>query len=61
MSASSGENGKRDNHGVAGEGDINFPAVMTAMRTNHATGVMEVKTLHQVMKSIQALKSIQEK
>jgi sugar phosphate isomerase/epimerase len=48
-------NGKRDTHSAVGEGDISFPAVMAAMRREHATAVIEVKTLDGVMKSIRAL------
>ena len=51
-------NGKRDTHSAVGEGDIGFPAVMAAMRRNHATAVIEVKTLDGVMKSIRALEAL---
>lgn len=48
-------NGRRDTHSAVGEGEISFPAVMAAMQREHATAVIEVKTLDGVMKSIRAL------
>ena len=50
--------GRRDTHSAVGEGTIGFPAVMAAMRRDHATAVVEVKTLDGVVKSIRALRAL---
>ena len=48
-------NGNRDTHSAVGEGDIAFPPVIAAMRREHATAVIEVKSFDGVMKSLRAL------
>ena len=48
-------NGNQDSHSAVGEGDIAFPPVMAAMRREHATAVIEVKSFDGVMKSLRAL------
>jgi sugar phosphate isomerase/epimerase len=51
-------NGKRDTHSPVGEGDICFPAVMTAMRREHATAVIEVKSFDGAVESLRALEAL---
>ena len=50
--------GKRDTHSAVGEGNIGFPAVIAAMRREHATAVVEVKSFDGVMKSLRALEGM---
>ena len=51
-------NGKQDSHSTVGEGNIDFPQVMAAMRRAHATAVVEVKSLEGVIKSLAALEEM---
>ncbi len=50
--------GRRDTHSPVGEGTIDFRAVMAAQRREHATAVIEVRTLDGVRKSLRALESL---
>lgn len=50
--------GRKDTHSPVGEGDIDFDRVMGALRRNHATSVIEVRTFDGVLKSIQALEAL---
>ncbi len=50
--------GKEDSHSSIGEGSIDFPAVMNAIRREKAVPVIEVATLEGVRKSMQALDRI---
>ncbi len=51
-------NGKKDTHSPVGEGDIDFIPVMAALRRNHASGVIEVKSFEGVKKSMRVLEMI---
>jgi len=51
-------NGRKDTHSAVGEGDIDFAPVMEALRRNHATSVIEVKSFDGVKKSICALERL---
>jgi sugar phosphate isomerase/epimerase len=48
-------NGKRDTHSPVGEGEIDFGPVVAALRSNHSTSVIEVKTYAGVLRSIEIL------
>jgi sugar phosphate isomerase/epimerase len=50
--------GRRDSHSPVGEGDIDFIPVMAAVRRNHASAVIEVKSFDGVVKSIQSLEKM---
>ncbi|HOX34939.1 MAG TPA: sugar phosphate isomerase/epimerase family protein [Methanoregulaceae archaeon] len=47
--------GRRDSHSPVGDGSIDFAKVMQALRRNHATAVIEVKSLAGVTSSLAAL------
>jgi sugar phosphate isomerase/epimerase len=47
--------GRKDTHSPVGEGDIDFIPVMAALRRNHASAVIEVKSFEGVKKSIRVL------
>jgi len=51
-------NGGKDTHSPVGEGDIDFDQVIGALRRNHATSVIEVRSFDGVLKSIQALEAL---
>jgi sugar phosphate isomerase/epimerase len=51
-------NGRKDTHSPVGEGDIDFLKVIGALRRNHATSVIEVRTFDGVLKSIQELEEL---
>jgi len=48
-------NGRSDSHSPVGDGDIDFAPVMAAVRRNHATSVIEVRSFDGVVKSIRNL------
>jgi sugar phosphate isomerase/epimerase len=50
--------GRKDTHSPVGEGDIDFNKVMEALRRNHATSVIEVKSFDGVLKSIRELEAL---
>jgi len=50
--------GRRDTHGPIGAGTIDFPAVMAAMRREHATAVVEVKQFDGAVASLRALENM---
>lgn len=50
--------GREDSHSPAGEGSIDFAAVMQAVERERATPVVEVATLEGVQKTIEILKGI---
>jgi len=50
--------GRSDAHSAVGEGTIDFPGVVSAMRRNHATSVIEVKTFDGVLKSMKVLEEM---
>ncbi|MGA2699451.1 MAG: sugar phosphate isomerase/epimerase family protein [Methanoregula sp.] len=51
-------NGKQDSHSTVGDGNIDFPAVMKAMRREHATAVIEVKSFEGVLTSLAVLEGM---
>jgi sugar phosphate isomerase/epimerase len=51
-------NGRRDSHSPVGEGDIDFAPVLAALRRNHATSVIEVKSFDGAVRSIRSLEEI---
>lgn len=50
--------GRKDSHSPVGEGQIDFAPVMAALRRNHATAVVEVKTFDGAEKSLRALERL---
>jgi len=50
--------GRRDTHGPVGEGTITFPAVIAAMRREHATAVVEVKSYPGAVASLRVLEAM---
>ncbi|HVP96484.1 sugar phosphate isomerase/epimerase family protein [Methanoregula sp.] len=50
--------GRRDTHSPVGEGTIDFPAVMAAMRREHATAVVEVRQFDGAVASLRALEGM---
>jgi len=51
-------NGKKDSHSAIGDGNIDFGEVMTAVRNNHATPVLEVATYEGVLRSLEVLEKL---
>ncbi len=51
-------NGDKDTHSPVGEGDIDFRAVMTAVRRDNATMIIEVDTFDGVVSSMEQLKAL---
>lgn len=50
--------GRRDSHSPVGEGTIGFPAVIAAMRREHATAVVEVKSFPGAIASLRMLEAM---
>jgi len=50
--------GRRDSHSPVGEGNIDFAPVMAALRRNHASSVIEVKSFDGVLRSIRSLEKL---
>jgi len=50
--------GRRDTHSPVGEGTIDFAPVMKALRRNHASSVIEVKSFDGVLRSIRFLEKM---
>ena len=50
--------GRRDTHSPVGEGTIAFPAVMAALRREHATAVIEVKSFTGAVASLRLLEGM---
>jgi|WetSurMetagenome_2_1015567.scaffolds.fasta_scaffold68338_1 sugar phosphate isomerase/epimerase len=51
-------NGKKDSHSPVGEGDIDFGAVLSGLRRNRATAVLEIATFEGVVRSMEALEQL---
>ena len=51
-------NGDKDTHSPVGEGEIDFRAVMSAVRRNDATAIIEVETFDGVVASMEKLRSL---
>ncbi len=50
--------GRRDTHSPVGEGTIDFAPVMKALKRNHASSVIEVKSFDGVLMSIRSLEKM---